>query len=320
MKGARNFRRKLLDWYGRNARDLPWRETRHPYRIWISEIMLQQTRVAAVIPYYAKFLDRFPDVASLARASEEDLLTVWSGLGYYARARNLHRAAKEVAAQGAFPHEHESLRRLPGVGEYTAAAIASIAFGLPHAVVDGNVRRVMSRLACGAVEPGKLAEELLDRERPGEFNQALMELGATLCLPREPKCGACPVSSLCEARRQGRQAEFPVRAPRPKTVRVSRTVVVARRAGCVLLGVRAGYWELPEAEALAAAKAGPKLGEFRHSITNHNYAVGVVEARVGRAPRGFAWVAEQDLDQMPLSTMTRKALALRVRKKPDRGH
>ena len=320
MKGARNFRRKLLDWYGRNARDLPWRETRHPYRIWISEIMLQQTRVAAVIPYYTKFLDRFPDVASLARASEEDLLTVWSGLGYYARARNLHRAAKEIEARGAFPRDHASLRRLPGVGEYTAAAIASIAFGLPHAVVDGNVRRVMSRLACGVVEPGKLAEELLDRERPGEFNQAVMELGATLCLPREPKCGACPVSSLCEARRQGRQAEFPVRAPRPKTVRVSRTVVVARRAGCVLLGARAGYWELPEAEVLAAAKAGPKLGEFRHSITNHNYTVGVVEARVGRAPRGFAWVPERELDRMPLSTVARKALALRVRKKPDRGH
>ena len=153
MKGARGFRRKLLDWYGRNARDLPWRATRDPYRIWISEIMLQQTRVAAVIPYYTRFLDRFPDVESLARASEANLLSAWSGLGYYARARNLHRAAQQIAARGTFPREHESLRRLPGVGEYTAAAIASIAFGLPHAVVDGNVRRVLSRLACGAVEP-----------------------------------------------------------------------------------------------------------------------------------------------------------------------
>jgi A/G-specific adenine glycosylase len=320
MKGARSFRRNLLEWYGRHARDLPWRETRDPYRIWISEIMLQQTRVAAVIPYYTRFLDRFPDVASLARASEEDLLTAWSGLGYYARARNLHRAAKEIEARGALPREHAAWRRLPGVGEYTAAAIASIAFGLPHAVVDGNVRRVLSRLACGAVEPAKLAEELLDRERPGEFNQAVMELGATLCLPRDPQCGACPVSSVCEARRQGRQAEFPVRAPRPKTVRVARTLMVAQRRGCVLLGVRAGFWELPEAEALAGAQAGPKLGEFRHSITNHNYTVGVVEARVARAPRGFAWVQERDFDRMPLSTIARKALALWMREKPDRGH
>jgi A/G-specific adenine glycosylase len=320
MRGARGFRRKLLDWYARNARDLPWRATRDPYRIWISEVMLQQTRVAVVIPYYTRFLDRFPDVLSLARASEEDLLTAWSGLGYYARARNLQRAAQQIAAQGTFPREHDSLRRLPGVGEYTAAAIASIAFGLPHAVVDGNVRRVLSRLTCGAVDPAKLAEHFLDRERPGEFNQALMELGATLCLPREPKCAVCPVRSMCEARRQGRQAEFPLRAPRPKTVRVARTLVVAERRGCVLLGARAGFWELPEADVLAGATGGGKLGEFRHCITNHNYTVGVVEARVSRAPRGFAWVAECDLDRMPLSTMTRKALALRVRKKPDRGH
>jgi A/G-specific adenine glycosylase len=320
MKGARDFRRKLLDWYGRNARDLPWRATRDPYRIWISEIMLQQTRVAAVIPYYTKFLVRFPNVASLARASEPNLLSAWSGLGYYARARNLQRAAQQIAASGTFPREYESLRRLPGVGEYTAAAIASIAFGLPYAVVDGNVRRVLSRLVCGVVEPATLAEELLDRERPGDFNQALMELGATLCLPREPGCAVCPVSSLCEARRQGRQAEFPVRAPRLKTVRVARTLVVAERGGCVLLGARAGFWELPDADVLKPATLGAKLGEFRHSITNHNYTVGVVEARVARVPRGFAWVAERDFDGMPLTTMTRKALALRVRKKPDRGH
>jgi A/G-specific adenine glycosylase len=320
MKGARSFRRKLLDWYGCNARELPWRATRDPYRIWISEIMLQQTRVAAVIPYYTKFLDRFPDVESLARASEEDLLAAWSGLGYYARARNLQRAARQIVAQGSFPREHESLRRLPGVGEYTAAAVASIAFGLPYAVVDGNVRRVLSRLACGAVEPAGLAADLLDRERPGEFNQALMELGATLCLPREPRCAGCPVASLCEARRQARQAEFPARTPRPKTVRVAKTLVVAERRGCVLLGVRAGFWELPDSEVLAGASVGGHLGEFRHSITNHIYAVSVVQARVGRAPRGFAWVAERGLDRIPLSTMARKALALRVRKKPDHTH
>ena len=320
MKGARSFRRKLLDWYDRNARNLPWRETRDPYRIWISEIMLQQTRVATVIPYYAKFLDRFPDVAALARASEEDLLTAWSGLGYYVRARNLHRAAKEIAAKGEFPSDYASLRRLPGVGEYTAAAIASIAFGLPHAVVDGNVRRVMSRLVCGAVEPAKLAGEFLDRERPGDFNQAVMELGATVCLSREPQCAACPVASLCEARRQGRQAEFPVRAPRRNAVSVAKTVVVAHRASRVLLGRRAGFWELPDAEMLAEAKAVRKLGEFRHSITHHMYTVCVLEARIPRAPRGFTWVEERDLDRIPLSTIARKALALSMREKPGPGH
>jgi A/G-specific adenine glycosylase len=282
--------------------------------------MLQQTRVAAVIPYYTRFLDRFPDVESLARASEANLLTAWSGLGYYARVRNLHRAARQIAAQGCFPRAHELLRGLPGVGEYTAAAIASIAFGLPHAVVDGNVRRVLSRLACGAVEPAQLAGELLDHERPGEFNQALMELGATLCLPREPKCDRCPVASLCESRRQGRQAEFPVRMPKPGTVRVARTLAVVEKRGCVLLGARAGFWELPEADALAGARIVGKLGEFRHSITNHNYTVGVVEARVARVPMGFTWVPEGELDRMPLSTMARKALALRVRRKPGRGH
>jgi A/G-specific adenine glycosylase len=147
-----------------------------------------------------------------------------------------------------------------------------------------------------------------------------MELGATLCLPRDPQCAACPVSSLCEARRQGRQAEFPVRAPRPKTLRVAMTVVVAQKAGRVLLGLRAGFWELPDADLLAGALIGRKLGEFRHSITNHVYTVGVVEARVARAPLGFAWLAVRDLDRMPLSTIARKALAIWVREKPDRGH
>jgi len=299
----------MLSWYRRNARDLPWRRTRDPYRIWVSEIMLQQTRVAAAVPYYERFLKRFPDVKSLARAKESDVLAAWSGLGYYSRARNLHQAAKQILARGAFPDDYDSLRELPGVGPYTAAAIASIAFGLPRAVVDGNVRRVISRLTCGSGRAEEVAEDVLDRKRPGEFNQALMELGATVCLPREPKCPMCPVADLCEARRQGRQADFPIRPPRPARVRVTRTLVLAMRNRKVLLALRNGFWELPEIEQVPDAAVGRDVGQFRHSIMNHDYTVTVREARVSRAPRGCEWVVESNLYKMPLSTMTRKALA-----------
>ena len=300
----------MLSWYRRNARDLPWRRTRDPYRIWVSEIMLQQTRVAAAVPYYERFLKRFPNVQSLARAKESEVLAAWSGLGYYSRARNLHKAAKQILARGAFPNDYDSLRELPGVGPYTAAAIASIAFGLPHAVVDGNVRRVISRLTCGSRRAEEVAEDLLDRKRPGEFNQALMELGATVCLPREPKCPECPVAALCEARRQGRQDEFPIRTPQPARKRVRRTLVLARKNRKVLLSLRNGFWELPEVEQVPDAAVGRELGQFRHSIMNHDYTVTVREARVVKAPQGCEWVAESNLNKMPLSTMTRKALAL----------
>lgn len=173
-----------MRWYEGARRDLPWRRTRDPYRIWISEIMLQQTRVAAVVPYYEKFLREFPNAAALARADQDRVLALWSGLGYYSRARNLHSAARQIAAGGEFPREYESIRALPGVGDYTAAAISSIAFGSPHTAIDGNVRRVVARLA-GQDEIGDLPHQLLDRRDPGRWNQAMMELGATLCLPRK---------------------------------------------------------------------------------------------------------------------------------------
>src|SRR6202049_1584982 len=189
------MRSRLLLWYQKSKRDLPWRRTRDPYRIWVSEIMLQQTRVAAVIPYYEQFLARFPDVAALASAPEQELLAAWAGLGYYSRARNLQRAAKKILELGTFPGDYLSLRDLAGVGEYTAAAIASMAFGLPHAALDGNVIRVLSRLTAeqgnigsGAVRKRlrEAADALLDPKRPGEFNQALMELGAMVCLANKP--------------------------------------------------------------------------------------------------------------------------------------
>src|SRR5690348_7515935 len=186
------IRRRILYWYGKHRRDLPWRRTRDPYAIWISEIMLQQTRVAAVIPYYERFLERFPDAASLARAPEPRALAACSGLGYYSRARNELHAARIIAARGGFPDAHAAIRELPGVGDYTAAAVASIAFGLPHAVVDGNVKRVIARLTSSAdAKVEETAERLLDRRDPGRSNQALMELGALVCLPKAPLCAAC---------------------------------------------------------------------------------------------------------------------------------
>jgi len=274
--------------------------------------MLQQTRVAAVIPYYEKFLSVFPDARALAAAEEDLVLRMWSGLGYYSRARNLKKAAEQICEDG-FPRDYESIRGLAGVGDYTAAAIASIALGLPHAAVDGNVRRVIIRLTGdGAANVAELANDLLDRRDPGRWNQAMMELGATVCLPREPLCGACPVAKLCEARAQGTQAELPLKKTKPETVRLSRTLLVVRRDGRILLapGERvAGFWDLPE--TLASAKLGPVVGEFGHSITYHRYRFVVREAilrRVNGIPKGFCWFTEEQLHEIPLSTTAKKAL------------
>ena len=307
MLSASSFRDKLLGWYSRNARMLPWRATRDPYRIWVSEIMLQQTRVAAVIPYFEKFLARFPDVRRLARASDEEVLAAWGGLGYYSRARNMRRAAQQILERGSFPDDYDSIRQLAGVGEYTAAAIASIAFDLPYAVVDGNVRRVLSRLACenGGIE--EAASRLLDRAHPATYNQALMELGAMVCLPRTPRCDACPVAALCQAKRQGRQAEFPAKPRRKATVRLARTLLLAEKGGRILLQKRE-FWELPEAQQIPAAVIGEEVARFRHSITNHDYSFTVMAARIKRAASGFRWIPMRELSGIPLSTIAKKAL------------
>src|SRR5271154_1524195 len=205
---TRRFQRLLLNWFDDNARDLPWRRTRDSYAIWVSEIMLQQTRVTAVIEHYARFMERFPTLPALADASEDDVLACWSGLGYYRRARMLHKAARFVAQElgGKLPRTAAELRALPGIGEYTCAAIASIGFGEPIACVDGNVERVLTRVrgwterTAVAGKVRRAAAELLDRDRPGDFNQAMMELGATVCLPRGPLCLHCPVVELCATR------------------------------------------------------------------------------------------------------------------------
>jgi A/G-specific adenine glycosylase len=323
------IRRRLLAWYGKHKRDLPWRRTEDPYRIWISEIMLQQTRVAAVLPYYARFLARFPDVQALAEAPEQDLLAAWAGLGYYSRARNLQKAAKNIVELGEFPRDHSSLRELPGVGDYTAAAVSSIAFGLPHAALDGNVARVLSRLApeLGDIKSEGVrkrlrafAEMLLDRRQPGEFNQALMELGATVCLPKRPLCERCPVRLYCEARKQGLENQLPVRGARPSADQRGKKLLIIERAGKVLFWQRpaqssrlAEFWELPEHEQLPDAKVTDYAGAFRHTIVNTTYFVEVCRATVGSRPSGFQWLAKSSLGAVPVSTTAKKALALHDR-------
>jgi A/G-specific adenine glycosylase len=303
------IRRQLARWYDRNKRDLPWRNTSDPYAIWISEIMSQQTRVAAVIPYYQRFLERYPNPAALAEATEEELLTLWSGLGYYSRARNLQKASRQIVALGSFPETHEQILELAGVGEYTAAAVASIAFGLPHAAVDGNVKRVVARITNGKEDPRKVADLLLDRKNPSRSNQALMELGAMVCVPRAPHCDACPIASLCEANQRGTQENLPGKRIKPETVHMKRSLLLIRHKDKILLAPSPrvqGFWDLPE--PFEEARIGARLGEFRHSITHHDYRFTVFEGRVRHSPKGFRWVRCKDIDEIPLSTTAKKGL------------
>jgi A/G-specific adenine glycosylase len=276
--------------------------------------MLQQTRVATVIPYYERFLARFPSIDALAAAREEELLRAWAGLGYYSRARNLQKAAVQMA--GVFPRNYEAIRALPGVGDYTAAAVASIAFDLPHAAVDGNVARVIARLSNGLGDVRSEAEARLDRGRPGDFNQAMMELGATICLPRNPQCLLCPVAAMCEARAAGTQNEIP---PKKKSTvtRVQRRLLVIRRGDRMLFWQRpatdrklAGFWELPESEQVSGAVVGAELGRFHHSITNFDNTFTLFEAEIGRKPRGMTWLPISKPLQSVFSTSTRKALRM----------
>jgi len=304
------IRRKLGRWYDRNKRDLPWRRTSDPYAIWISEIMLQQTRVAAVIPYYERFLARFPRVEDLAAASATEVLAMWSGLGYYSRARNLQKAARQIVAAGGFPRDYEAIRALAGVGDYTAAAVGSIAFGLPHAAIDGNVRRVVMRLTGdGNADVGAVAAQLLDARRPGRWNQAVMELGATVCLPREPLCSACPLAAECEAKRRDIQRDLPPHRKRAAIVRKELTFLVIRRKGRILLTRSprvSGFWDLPE--MFSGVRLGSRLGMFRHAITNSQYQCEVREARMGVQPRDCRWWEMGKLGEIPLSTAAKKAL------------
>jgi A/G-specific adenine glycosylase len=310
------FRKNILAWYERHRRDLPWRASRDPYRVWLSEIMLQQTRVAAVIEHYQEFLRRFPTVKKLAAAREASVLAAWSGLGYYRRARMLHAAAKVVVREqdGNFPRTAEALRLLPGIGRYTAAAIASIAFDEPIAVVDGNVERVLQRVSGKRLAGEELwltATELLDAKRPGDFNQAMMELGATVCIPRTPSCLMCPIVELCATRGE-------LAGTAPRVLQTKREIHYAlhfrirdHRAREVFLVQRSpdlslmpGMWELPEVES---ANRGSPLFSLRHSITVTDYTV-----RVWRNPLPAhvlgKWIPVQRLREVALTGLARKIL------------
>jgi A/G-specific adenine glycosylase len=322
-----SFRRRLLSWYANAKRDLPWRASRDPWRILVSEVMLQQTRVSAVLPYYERFIARFPSAHAFSQADDAEVLQYWAGLGYYSRGRNLHAAAKRIVENGGFPTRYEEILALPGVGEYTAAAVSSIAFDLPHAVMDGNVARVLARITAEAgdirsgVVRGRLrdrAEMLLDRSHPGDFNQALMELGATVCLPRQPRCGMCPVAAHCLAKAEGRQHELPFISPKPAFTTTEITLLIVMRHGGILLRRRAeasarlaGFWELPEAAILPGAKIVQEIGVFRHTIVSTKYLCRVAAADLGgsRPPNGFVFVPSGELDAAPLTTTARKALA-----------
>ncbi|QNI32016.1 A/G-specific adenine glycosylase [Alloacidobacterium dinghuense] len=321
------FRRLLLDWFDAHARDLPWRRTDDPYAIWVSEIMLQQTRVNAVLDHYARFLSRFPTIAALAMAEEPEVLAVWSGLGYYRRARMLHKAAKAVVNDlgGKLPETADLLRRLPGIGEYTKAAIASIAFSEPIAAVDGNVERVVMRLTGSEATNGsqdravrETAQALLDQNRPGDFNQAMMELGATLCLPKNPLCLECPVQGLCRTR-----GEHPtVKRPKMRSKAIYFAFIERKKrknSSEILLEQRphdaslmAGMWELPH---LDPTKADPNrlLLSLRHSITTTNYQVSILRfapEEEASLPEHNArkWIKADEVQQLPLTGLARKAL------------
>jgi A/G-specific adenine glycosylase len=309
------LQRRLLKWYDHERRDLPWRDSPDPYRVWISEIMLQQTRVAAVLGHYQRFVRRFPTVQALAAAREPSVLAVWSGLGYYHRARRLHQAAKVIARKrhGIFPRTAKEWQELPGIGRYTAAAIASIACGEAVAAVEGNVDRVLTRVFGrngGSKVAWQRAEALLERTRPGDFNQAMMELGATLCTPRAPQCLSCPLNPWCKSRGVG---ESPPQSPR-KRKRLSYGLV--RRNDSVLLVKRpetaslmAGMWELPSVSE-ATNGGNPPLVKLRHAITDTDYEVSVfaLAPEELRSPPNARWFTPKRCQRLPLTGLARKIL------------
>jgi A/G-specific adenine glycosylase len=337
MTDRPGLRATLLAWYDEAKRDLPWRHTRDPYAVWVSEVMLQQTRVETVIPYWHRFLERFPTVAALAEASEDEVMAAWSGLGYYRRARLLHSGVREVHERygGEVPAEPEARRALPGVGRYTAGALGSICFEREEPIVDGNVARVLSRidglehpLGSRASEDAlwKAAEELVRGERPGELNQALMELGATVCTPKSPRCELCPVRDRCIALATGRVEQLPVPRKRPESKRVALTAVVATRGDAVALvrgegslfgGLHGpptieGHGRELAREALRAAGieariASDSLGALEHVLSHRRLEVEVWRAS---GARGGKLVPTAELDTLGVSTLTRRILAL----------
>ncbi|HEV8202415.1 MAG TPA: A/G-specific adenine glycosylase [Candidatus Polarisedimenticolia bacterium] len=349
----------LVAWFRKNRRDLPWRRPtesglrradasnatrpmRDPYRVWVSEIMLQQTTVKAVVPYFERFLEAFPTIETLARSRSENVLAAWSGLGYYRRARHLHEAARLVAGRhdGLLPRDRAALLELPGIGRYTAGAILSIAWGDPEPLVDGNVARVLCRLLGERRDPAlpevsdrlwRSAGELVAATKsPGDLNEALMELGATVCTPVSPACGACPLKRGCRAREAGAQDLIPPPRVRREAVFLRRRLAIVERGGRYLVrrrgktGLMDGLWEFPElppggsrgsrgGNGGPALRATERLGSVRHLVTFRTIDVAVHRARLeGATPAGWRWVTRAGLRRLPTSSLVGKALALAV--------
>lgn len=340
---------QLVRWFKKSARDLPWRRTRDPYAIWLSEVMLQQTRVETVIPYYERFLAQFPTVQDLARANIDSVLALWSGLGYYRRARELHRCANEIVDKhgGVFPSTVEGLRSLRGIGPYTAGAIASIAFDKPVPLVDGNVARVLSRLfiieqdmksTAGMKEAWATAEKIVPRDEPGAFNQALMELGATVCIPSNPGCLVCPVRDLCLARAAGRERDLPIMSAKKASPKVPMVAAVLEHEGKILFarrkegGLFGGLWEPPmvPAESIKDARTAlygagievnvdlEEVGRVGHVLTHREFTVVVCRGQgtplaILGAPttdpyEKLAWLPREPTG-IGISTLAKKILA-----------
>lgn len=336
---------RLLNWYRTHKRILPWRDHPAPYVVWVSEIMLQQTRVETVIPYFEKWMKLFPNIKSLANANEQDVLNAWEGLGYYSRARNLHKAAKRVVEKfnGELPRDLDDLRSLSGIGKYTVGAIASMAFKMDEATLDGNLRRVFSRLfdvkefadsPVGEKILWELARKNLPKGQAGDYNQALMDLGATICLPKNPKCSLCPLMSICESRKNGTQALRPVLKPKKKTPEyVDVAVVVMRITNShyeVLLnqrpaqGLLANMWEFPNArveqnpdrELTKAIKSATKiqvkkkeaLGVVRHAYSHFKVVVYIYRGDLISIPKNkkLKWIKINDLENYPMGKIDRQ--------------
>jgi len=343
----RILQQRLLKWYDEHQRDLPWRNTTDPYPVWISEVMLQQTQVQTVIPYYLKFLNHFPSITALAQVDSEALLRLWAGLGYYSRARNLQKAAQIIVKQfgGRFPQSYTDVLALPGIGRYTAAAIVSIAFGQPYAVLDGNVSRVLARLfkISGDTKSSAVqrrlwtaAQHLLPPTRPGDFNQAVMELGATVCSPRQPRCLLCPWMQQCLARQQGLQELLPEKARQAKSRRSLQAAVVICHRGRFLIVCRSdrrllkGFWEFPTTELRQKASAARMVARLavrnhglnlesvaplmtvKHSITSQRIDLQVFRAQlaVGVSSRmndaNCRWVRLKDMSQYPFAAASQR--------------
>ena len=341
------LQQSLLKWYDAHQRDLPWRNATDPYPVWISEVMLQQTQVQTVITYYLRFLEHFPSIAALAQADTDALLRLWAGLGYYSRARNLQKAAQIIVGRfgGKFPQNYSDVLELPGIGRYTAAAIVSIAFGQPYAVLDGNVSRVLARLfkisgdtKSSAVQGRlwKAAQQLLPETRPGDFNQAVMELGATVCSPRQPRCLLCPWTQQCLARQQGLQELLPERVRREEVRRSLQAAIVVQHRGRFLIVRRSsqrllkGFWEFPSTELRqkqsAAKRAARTLAEtygfnvgsveqlttVKHAIMTRRIELQVFRARL--APGASSkmndpdcrWVRLKDMGQYPFAAASQR--------------